>query len=70
MRTLDEETNQLTYAESFDLCVPSTSPPARRPTPLCPMPPPRVVVTFPTAPRRRAAASLRIHRSYPSIVSI
>ena len=50
MRTLDEETNQLTYAESFDLCVPSTSPPARRPTPLCPMPPPRVVVTFPPAP--------------------
>ena len=26
MRNLDEETDEFTYGESFDLCVPSTSP--------------------------------------------
>lgn len=62
MRNLDEETDEFTYGESFDLCVPSTSPPARGTTPSSHASPTRRCYFFARAPPRRpAAASRRIH---------
>ena len=63
MRNLDEETDEFTYGESFDLCVPSTSPPARGTTPSSHASPTRRCYFFARAPppRRPAAASRRIH---------
>ena len=62
MRNLDEETDEFTYGESFDLCVPSTSPPARGTNPSSHASPTRRCYFFARAPPRRpAAASRRIH---------
>lgn len=63
MRNLDEETDEFTYGESFDLCVSSTSPPARGTTPSSHASPTRRCYFFARAPppRRPAAASRRIH---------
>lgn len=63
MRNLDEETDEFTYGESFDLCVPSTSPWHH---PLVPRQPDASLLLFrpsPAAPppSRPAAASRRIH---------